>query len=1006
MKTTYLLVTFALAFATAMGQNANTTPQQAHSIKLPANYQPQQAVAQGVFTPSQAYYLTQRKKLANFSVMSSDAGLPTVIKASLKMPNASLNEQTFEYLNVLKDAMQIKDPSHEFVITKTYQNETGQTLVRLKQVYEGVDVYDADIILISDKGTINMMNGRYFRTPQGINTTPTLTSTQAQQVVKSQFADYHPFVPAGNWVSMIQTESGVDLEIFHKDFTSEPQLAWHVTYQPDILHTWEFYIDAQNGQVLRKIDRACSFAPMPPATGTGTDINGASRTVNSFSVGSTFYMVDASEPMFNAAASNMPNSPAGAIWVLDWNNQPSGSDNNVTQITSNSSNFSNPKAVSAFYNAFTSYNYYKNTFGRNSIDGHGGNIISFINVADDNGSSMDNAFWNGQYMFYGNGNQVFTKPLQAALDVGGHEMTHGVVQNTANLEYLNESGAMNESFADVFGCMIDRNNWTLGEGLTNTNFISTGVLRDMTNPHNGQPTNGNGWQPANMNEKYTGSQDNGGVHINSGICNLAFYLFANDANVGKANAEKVYYHALSTHLVKSSQFSDLRVAVLNSIQDLFAGNTNMINAACSAFDAVGISGPCSGGSTVDTHEDNLPGNTGNDYLLYVNAADNNRLYLANTDGSNPNLLSNNPVLSRPSVTDDGHYIVFVGQDHHIRLLTLDWANNTLTEDTLSANPEWRNAIVSKDGNRLAGLTTVKDSTIEVFDFTGSSIQQAVFPLYRPTFSQGVKGGGVQYAESMEWDYTSQWIMYDDSNAINSNGTNIGFWNIDFIHAWGQNNFADGNIQSLFSNLPDSIDVGNPVFARNSQYIVGFDYAVNGSSGTNYGTDGANTETGDVGGIIFNDQVGFPCYSKNDDKIVFNTDNGSNPILQTITMASDKINSQSSAQPVTVANNAYFGVYIVNGSRQLPTFVPSISKSSQQVSIYPNPFNNQVVIQVKEANDEANVIVTNVQGQEVYTEQLAAGTVNKTIDLSQLSSGVYFMHYRSGTLDKTTKIVKM
>jgi bacillolysin len=141
-----------------------------------------------------------------------------------------------------------------------------------------------------------------------------------------------------------------------------------------------------------------------------------------------------------------------------------------------------------------------------------------INVADEDGSSMGNAFWNGQAMFYGNGDGAF-QPLARGLDVAGHEMTHGVVQSTANLDYEGESGALNESFADVFGSMIDRDDWKIGEDVVKTSAFPSGALRSLEDPHNGASTNNfnAGWQPRHYDERYKGTEDNGGVHINSGI---------------------------------------------------------------------------------------------------------------------------------------------------------------------------------------------------------------------------------------------------------------------------------------------------------------------------------------------------------------------------------------------------------------------------------------------------------------------------------------------------------
>src|SRR6185436_18716992 len=114
----------------------------------------------------------------------------------------------------------------------------------------------------------------------------------------------------------------------------------------------------------------------------------------------------------------------------------------------------------------------------------GGNIVSIINVTDENDNNMDNAFWSGAAMFYGNGNQAFTS-LAKGLDVAGHEMSHGVIQNTANLEYLSQSGALNESYADIFGSLIDRDDYKMGEDVVKLNFFPSGALRDLSNPHNG-----------------------------------------------------------------------------------------------------------------------------------------------------------------------------------------------------------------------------------------------------------------------------------------------------------------------------------------------------------------------------------------------------------------------------------------------------------------------------------------------------------------------------------------
>jgi Zn-dependent metalloprotease len=108
--------------------------------------------------------------------------------------------------------------------------------------------------------------------------------------------------------------------------------------------------------------------------------------------------------------------------------------------------------------------------------------------------------WNGRFMTYGDGDKAF-KPLAGSLDVAAHEMTHGVVGNTVKLEYKYESGALDESLADVFAAFVDREDWQIGEEVAVRDTFPSGALRDLANPHNGGTNlDDNGWQPAHLNE--------------------------------------------------------------------------------------------------------------------------------------------------------------------------------------------------------------------------------------------------------------------------------------------------------------------------------------------------------------------------------------------------------------------------------------------------------------------------------------------------------------------------
>ncbi|MCB0618067.1 MAG: M4 family metallopeptidase, partial [Saprospiraceae bacterium] len=358
----------------------------------------------------------------------------------------------------------------------------------------------------------------------------------------------------------------------------------------------------------------------------------------------------------------------------------------------------------------------------------------------DNGP-MDNAFWNGFAMFYGNGNVAF-QPLARGKDVAGHEMSHGVIQSTANLEYFGESGALNESFADIFGAMIDRDDWRIGEDVVKLSAFPSGALRDLSNPNQGgNGINDPGWQPDHVNEQYTGSLDNGGVHINSGIPNHAYYLVAQ--SIGKDEAEQIFYKALDEYLVKSSQFIDCRLAAVQAATDLHGTNSSQVNAVKSAFDAVGIVDGQGG-----NYQEDFGTNPGDEYLVTTDP-NQSALYLYEGGGSpvvEP--LSQLDPVNRPSVTDDGSAMVFVAADKTIRVIFFDWAGGTYTEDVLQSDPIWYNVAVSRDGLRLAALTDDPEPLVWVFDYGLGEWRS--FELYNPTYTQGVETGDALYADVLEW----------------------------------------------------------------------------------------------------------------------------------------------------------------------------------------------------------------------------------------------------------------
>jgi len=688
-----------------------------------------------------------------------------------------------------------------------------------------------------------------------------------------------------------------------------------------------------------------------PITGSGQDLFGTTRTFNTYVHQNVNYMIDGSRPMFSLQNSSLPWEPVGAIWTVDGLGATpiDNRDFSIQQVTSSTTNWSNPTAVSAHYNAGTVYDYFASTFQRNSIDGRGGTIISIFNVTDENEEEMDNAFWNGVGIFYGNGNQDFFS-LAASLDVAAHEIGHGVTQTSANLEYIGQSGALNEHFSDVFGVMVDRNDWQLGETVVRPGTFPTGALRDMQNPNNGGTRLGHpGWQPAHMDEYQslpnTPQGDNGGVHVNSGIVNRAFVLFAN--NVGKEVAEKVYYNALVNILTRSSQFIDMRLAIIQSAQQGYPNNPNIANAAADAFTAVGIVG-----NEGTAPQEDLTQNNGNEYVLFADK-DESAIYIYTADNQpvwDPLIETN--IISKPSITDDGSIFVYVDDAKHIRII-LDWNTSEPRLATLSTEGIWRNAAISRDGKRLAALTDDLDNLIYVFDLDAAQgVPGLTFELVNPATVEGVNTGDVAYADVLEWDFSGEFLMYDALTQLNTQGGAVEFWDIGFVKVWDNqtNNFGDNFISKLFQSLPDNISIGNPTFAKNSPNIIAID-AFDETDDETVSVLGVNIENNDVGGIWNGTILNSPNYSIDDKQLIFNAfDQDDNAVLGVINLADDKINSLGGSAFVKISGTslggARLGTWFATGQRELNTPTESVLSADEGLKVYPNPFGEQLQIELE------------------------------------------------------------
>ena len=996
-----------------------------------------------------------RKIEKNNALIFIEKEAPTLKSASIK----PAEERFYTFFESIQTATKLKNNRESFSIKTIETDKLEMTHIKSVQLYKGVEIYGTESTLHLDTKR-ERFTGKIVNISNEIDVVPTLQPSGAidkavenlkQKTVVKELSDKEK--------KILKYESPRSKLVVFENSNNSFSLAYEVEARPNFIEIWKYFIDAHTGEILKSFNATNSDGP---TSATAYDLNNTLRQVNTYLEKGTYYMIDISEAMFNSTKFE------GAIFTFNANNT-STQNLDYSYINSTNNTWSNKTAVSAHANTMASYKYFYTTFGRNSLNGNGGNIMSFINVTEDDGSSMDNAFWNGEAAFYGNGSMF--KPLAGAQDVISHELGHGVVSNTANLEYYSQSGAINETYADIFGSMVDRDDWLIGEDVVKTAYYPSGTLRDMSNPHNSGTSSDYWWQPAHVSEMYIGEEDNAGVHTNSGIGNHAYYLCA--TSIGKDKAEQIFYRALANYLTKNSQFIDFRIAVVQSAKDLYGENSNEVAKAAEAFDKVGIYNeePVVVSSDYEV-------NNGDEYLLTYNTDTqySDKLDRCSPSGSDIKLMTKTDMKGKASVTDDGAVAIFVSPDDKIRRLFLD--PNDLAEDILSDEAFWDNVAVSKDGMRIAGISNEIDASIWVYDFGTEKWNQ--FQLYNPTTSNdNTNAGGVKYADEIDFDITGEYIIYDAYNEFTSTYTDdISYWDIGFIKIWDNTNdtWGDGSISKLFGSLPKGVSIGNPVFSKNSSNIIAFDYL--DEANEDYAIFGADLQTGDLDVIYTNTTLGFPSFSRLDNQIAFSsTYTTGEAVIAGINLAANKISASGDAYPIIemaqwpvfyatgtrtlglapVANfsvdykngSAPFSVRFIDASSNNPTSwnwtfkggTPSSSilqnptvtynndgtyevtlKASNEygdntitktdyikiyktgidkhkidvISFYPNPVKNTLNIN---CNDDFTMKLFNIDGKLMLEH-----SNQKTVDVSKIKPGIYFIELETGGSKIRNKIV--
>jgi len=496
---------------------------------------------------------------------ASQNNAPDFVKGTLsgKLTKDIKGAQKFFNDNKAKFGIDVAENEISQLASST--DNLGFTHIKTQQMVDGIPVFGNEYIVHFNKvGQVYATNGTFEAKAKKakFDKTRFMSAEKAILIAESKF----------NFEALEMTPTA-KLYLLAVNNEYVPVYAVRVNFLYPTPADWHVFVNAVTGDIVKQYNTISGIA----ATATGTTLIGEVKTLNVDKVTTTvkrttttqYRLIDNTRPasITTYTAKNLTTLPGSVFY---------GTTASITDKA----------AVSAHVYAGNVYDFYKAKFARNGINNANMAMKSTVHYK----SSYNNAFWNGSQMVYGDGDGTTFTSLSGALDVVGHEMTHGVNSYSANLAYENQSGALSESISDTFGALIEytyqpaRFDWLVGEDIYTPAKAGDG-LRNMADP----AAEGD---PAHMSQfkvlPNTEAGDWGGVHSNCGIPNKAMYLTATNANIGMDKMAQLCYRALTVYYTSTTNFSQARAAFVQSATDLYGAGSAEVAAVNAAWDAVGV----------------------------------------------------------------------------------------------------------------------------------------------------------------------------------------------------------------------------------------------------------------------------------------------------------------------------------------------------------------------------------------------------------------------------------
>ena len=521
--------------------------------------------------------------------MNDQTGVPSFIKFRKG------SEVSFDKLNGL--ITNVINPTSEFgyKLIKSEKDNLGYVNYRYYQTYQSYALQNGMFIVHVKDGKIISINGDINKQISIANTITLSEDAALQQALsqinaskyKWQIPEEEQFIKKDLKDPKATYYPKGEIELYYDNATQK----YFYTYKFDIyaskpLMRADCYVDASNGKILFKNSKI-HFADVP---GTAVTKYSGTRAITTDSLSATDYILNETSRGGGIETYNMLTTTSYAS-AVDFHD----TDNNWNNVNT----AHDEVATDAHWAGEKTYDFYKLKFNRNSLDNNNLKLKLYVHYD----VNYANAFWDGAEMNFGDGSTGSGMGPLTAVDICGHEMTHGVTSFTANLTYGGESGAMNEGFSDVMGTAIkfyakppQTATWQMGSD------IGT-VIRDLSNPKAYQLPNtylGTYWVTTVGCTPST-NNDECGVHTNMGVLSYWYYLLChggsgtndigsvyNVTGIGMDSATAIAYRTLTTYLVPSSQYADARFYAIQAATDLYGACSQAMISTTNAMYAVGV----------------------------------------------------------------------------------------------------------------------------------------------------------------------------------------------------------------------------------------------------------------------------------------------------------------------------------------------------------------------------------------------------------------------------------